>query len=204
MKNAGLAVTFQPVTKIAFSMHAFERRAAANESFGAFVRFFPAGFASPSQTRVRLDLRERELDLSAYALATRALTLGLRHQYVDTSVRQDFADIPAAVSSLARQSFAATSSRTTGTIVFNHPSGLFLRAETVWTRLRDRSGSVPLGEEDAVLGNIELGYRARARRWEVALGFLNFTDREFIENGLSPGLDLPRKAAVVVTFHLNL
>ena len=110
-------------------------------------------------------------------------------------------------------------------LLYNHPSGLFFRAEADWYQQEnDRfvtSGT--LSEPDAndlahpllstknagVAGddfwqfNAFAGYRFRRNQCEVGCGLLNITGQDYRLNPLNPYDELPRKPTFVVRCTLN-
>ena len=87
--------------------------------------------------------------------------------------------------------------------VFNHPSGLFARAESQWYH-QDNSGYTPaLPGDDFFMHNVFVGYRTRRQRGELSVGVLNLAGIDYKLNPLNPYMELPRERVFVARFKLN-
>jgi len=83
-----------------------------------------------------------------------------------------------------------------GYILYNHPSGFFAEAETLWFS-QDNYGFNPAEPGDSfVQQNFYLGYRFAQRRVELTLGLLNVTGGDYKLEPLTIYQELPRKQVV--------
>ena len=107
-------------------------------------------------------------------------------------------DVPVAALPSANQNWRAGSPQTSGYVLFNHPSGLFARADATWYH-QSNSGYTPaLPGDDFVQENLYVGYRFRQRRAEPMFGVLNLSGVNYNLNPLSTYMELPRERTYIV------
>jgi hypothetical protein len=88
-------------------------------------------------------------------------------------------------------------------VLFNHPSGFFARAESLWMRQFDSGYTPSLNSSDFWQHNAFVGYRFLRRRAEVQVGIYNLTDTDYHLNPLSYYEDLPRQRTFAASLKLS-
>jgi len=87
--------------------------------------------------------------------------------------------------------------------LFNHPSGLFARAEGNWYS-QSNDGYTPAEPgDDFWQVNLFGGYRFCHRRAQIQLGVLNLTDQDYRLNPLNLYTELPRQRTFTVNFQFT-
>jgi hypothetical protein len=86
----------------------------------------------------------------------------------------------------------------TGYVLFNHPSGLFARADATWYHQNNSGYDAPLPGDDFVQENFYLGYRFLQRRAELMFGILNLSGQDYHLNPLSAYAELPRERSFIL------
>jgi hypothetical protein len=83
-----------------------------------------------------------------------------------------------------------------GYVLYNHPSGFFAEAETLWFA-QENYGFNPAEPGDTFFQqNFYAGYRFAQRRVELTLGLLNVTGGDYKLEPLTIYQELPRKPVV--------
>jgi len=83
---------------------------------------------------------------------------------------------------------------------FNHPSGLFAQAGSVWTQQSNRGYFADIPGDDFWQVNAFIGYRFLQRQAELKLGLLNINDQDYRLNPLNLYNELPRQRTLLVSF----
>lgn len=92
---------------------------------------------------------------------------------------------------------------------WNHESGLFVRADALWTRQENdgfpapRPGATGEPGDDFWQLNAFVGYRFPRNRGELSVGLLNALDTDYQLEPLSPYLELPHERTLVVRCRLT-
>ena len=129
--------------------------------------------------------------------------VGLRDQLSAVQLDTTYPQIPASVSSAHHTQNDATLNVLTLFAVFNHPSGIFARAETSWYS-QSNSGYTPsVPGNDFWQANLFCGYRFWQRRAQVQLGLLNVTGQDYHLNPLNLYSELSQERTFVVNFQFN-
>lgn len=161
----------------------------------------------PAQTRERLGFQERSLLLTANQLLGNEWSVGVRYRVAHAELEDEFIDIregTGLAGGLERQrDLSALLHQLHLFAVFNHPSGFFARAGSIWTS-QDNDGYNPdLDGDDFWQFNVEAGWRFFRRRMEARVGLLNVTDQYYRLNPLNLTSELPRERTLVVSLRLN-
>jgi outer membrane receptor protein involved in Fe transport len=85
---------------------------------------------------------------------------------------------------------------------FNHPSGLFAQAESVWHQQSNQGYSPDIPGDDFWQFNLYGGWRFLNRRAEITLGILNLADQNYRLNPLNLTPDLPRDRTFLARFRV--
>jgi len=83
---------------------------------------------------------------------------------------------------------------------FNHPSGLFAQANTIWTQQSNQHYTPDIPGDDFWQVNLYLGWRFYRRHAELRFGLLNVTDQDYRLNPLNLYNESPRSRTVAVNF----
>jgi len=85
---------------------------------------------------------------------------------------------------------------TAGYVLFNHPSGLFARADAAWYHQINSQAGQP--GDDFVQENLYVGYRFLHRHAELMFGILNLSGQDYHLNPLNTYMELPRERSYIV------
>jgi hypothetical protein len=167
------------------------------------VSIFPRpAFAFTNSLRNRLDYEERNIVATVNQLIGRHWSLGTRYRFTEADLISDL-DIPPSVTPGARSHLSAKLHEVNLFALFNHQSGFFGQAETLWLR-QSSSGYAPsLPDEDFWQFNVFIGYRFFERRVEARVGLLNLTDQDYRLNPLNLMADLPRDRTFVASLRFS-
>src|SRR5262249_27282539 len=133
--------------------------------FGIF-EFPPSLVLVPAQIRERLDYRERSLAFTVNQLLGREWSLGAKYRVSVAELDDRFLDIPVSV----HQNLEAILHQVQLFALFNHPSGFFASAESVWFA-QNNEGYSPAEPGDHFWHvNLFGGYRFLRRRAEIGAG----------------------------------
>ena len=168
-----------------------------NQTIGAVNLNFPPAFV-PSGTRQQLDYSERNLIVTINQLLGDDWSIGARYQLSQAELDVRYPEIPSSVSSAGHARNTATLNQLSLFALFNHPSGLFARAEGNWY-LQNNDGYQPaLAGDDFWQMNLYAGYRFFRRHAQVQIGLLNLADQDYQLNPLNPYTELPRHRTLAV------
>ena len=84
-------------------------------------------------------------------------------------------------------------------VQFNHPSGFFAGAESVWYGQDNEN----VADEEFWQFNVIAGYRFAQRRAEMAVAGLNLSDQDYRLNPINYHAELPRERTLLVSFKFN-
>jgi Tfp pilus assembly protein PilF len=166
------------------------------------------GFSvTPGSAEERLDYRERALVFSLSQLAGDEWSFGARYRLSDAQLRDNFTDIPDTAGTLgdfrARSKIEALLHQVNLFAIYNHSSGFFGQAESLWYAQSNHGYVTDLPGDDFWQFNVFAGYRFLRRRAEARIGVLNITDQDYRLNPLNLTPDLPRDRTIVVTLRFN-
>ena len=83
-----------------------------------------------------------------------------------------------------------------------HPSGLFARVESVWTK-QSHDGTPQPTDDDVLQWNLWAGYRFWDRRAELSAGLLNIGDQNYQLHPIHYYNELPRERTFAARFRLS-
>ena len=199
-------------------------------SFGTVLAFLPTSLDE------RLRYREQSLVATVRQLVGERWVFGLRYRYTHSALEQTLDGLEAALrasqdplnvktlASNARRSSEAHLHELSLQAVYNHPSGLFARAEANWYRqdndaratdasligpepgfYKTQVTTTPAGlpGEDFWHLNLFAGYRFHRSQCEVSVGVLNLTDQDYRLNPLNPYEEFVRERTFLVRCRLN-
>ena len=175
-------------------IQAQEFKADVNQTVGALVATGPSLYVS-SSTPEQLNYAEKSIGGSINQLLGEFFVVGAGYTYNQATLHDEYPKVPLPGFNTTQQ---ADLHETSGYILFNHPSGLFARADATWYH-QVNSGYTPgLPGDDFVQENLYLGYRFLHRRAEVMFGILNLSGQDYYLNPLSYYLELPRERSFIL------
>jgi hypothetical protein len=157
----------------------------------------------PSGTRQNLNYVEKDLTVTVNQLLGRCWSVGVRDRLSEAELESAYPDIPASVTTNSHQKNDATFNQLSLFALFNHPSGLFARAESDWYSQSNRGYQPALPGDDFWQFNLYAGYRFWRRHAQATIGVLNLTDQDYHLNPLSVYNDLPRARTFYASLQFN-
>ncbi len=178
-------------------------RSDADRTMGVFDFDNTTILAVPGSTREKLEFEEQTLALTVNQIISKEWALGANYRISRAKLHDQFPDIPVVINPGAvspDQRHNATLGQLRLYALYNHPSGFFSRAETVWSE-QDNQGYAPaIPSDDFWQFNLFAGYRFYHRKAELQLGLLNLADQNYQLNPLNLYNELPRGRTLSVLF----
>jgi Tfp pilus assembly protein PilF len=147
-----------------------------------------AYYAIPSGLNENLDYYEKTLQFTVNQLLGEEWSLGAHYEISQAVLNNNFIDL---ADGLRFNNFEPRQ-RTEGTLqqsqlfaIYNHPSGLFLRGETLWNDQQNEGYTPNLPADDFWQFNAFVGCRFLHRKAELRLGLLNITGQDYNLNPLN-------------------
>ena len=155
----------------------------------------------PSSTKQSLDYQEMSATLAVNQLVGREFALGGRYRLTYADLDGRFTDIPSTVPGVSalNQDESATLHQVHLYGIYNHWSGAFGQASTVWSHQSNHGYAGTRPGDDFWQFNVHVGYRFLRRHGEVGIGLLNITDRDYRLNPLTLYNELPRERTLVAS-----
>jgi len=127
--------------------------------------------------------------------------LGGRYRLTYADLDGRFTDIPSTVPGVSalNQDESATLHQVHLYGIYNHWSGAFGQASTVWSHQSNHGYAGTRPGDDFWQFNVHVGYRFLRRHGEVGIGLLNITDRDYRLNPLTLYNELPRERTLVAS-----
>ncbi|MGA3163394.1 MAG: TonB-dependent receptor [Verrucomicrobiota bacterium] len=157
----------------------------------------------PSGTLQDLDYTEKNLIVTVNQLLGECWSVGARYQLSRVDLTTRYPEIPASVSSADYTKNSAILNQLTLFALFNHPSGLFARAEGNWYSQSNDGYTPAVPGDDFWQVNLFCGYRFWHRRAQIQLGVLNLNDQDYHLNPLNLYTELPRQRTFAVNFQFT-
>jgi tetratricopeptide (TPR) repeat protein len=148
-----------------------------------------------SSTPEQLDYREDSIGGTVNQLLGDFFVVGTGYSYNQAKLHDLYPQVPLKGFNTHQQ---ADLQELSGYILFNHPSGLFARADATWYHQQNSGYSPALPGDDFVQENIYLGYRFLHRHAEIMFGILNLSGQNYHLNPLNTYMELPRERAYVL------
>ena len=155
---------------------------------------------------LRSDLDRRNSSITATtpspsvstSFSATCFVLGAGYRYDRAELQDSLPDVPVTALPSARQDLRADLQAISGYVLFNHPSGLFARADATWYH-QNNSGYTPaMPGDDFVQENLYVGYRFLHRHAELMFGILNLSGQDYHLNPLNTYMELPRERSFIV------
>ncbi len=156
----------------------------------------------PGSTRQNLDYEEQNVTVYVNKLLGREWSVGGAYRYTWSELPRSFPEISAAQPG-ARSLDRAELHNVNLFLLYNHPSGLFARAEAQLYWQHNAADSADLKDDSFYQVNLWAGWRFPRQRGEISLGILNLNDTDYRLNPLTPYAELPRDRTFFVRCRLN-
>ena len=167
----------------------------------------PGSAYSLQQTREELDFHEQSLIVTLNQLLGDEWAVGANYRISQARLTDRFPGIPAAAelpgAFQGDRDQEATLHQIHLHLAYNHASGWFAGAGTLWTRQHNQGYHPGQPGDDFWQLNLETGWRFLRRRAEVRLALLNVTDQDYRLNPLNLTAELPRERTLAVSLQLN-
>ncbi len=161
----------------------------------------------PTSISQTLDYQEHTLTATLHQLLGRDFALGAVYQVSRANLATAYPDVPTGLilaSPFAlRQEQQATLHQVRLYGLFNHPSGFFCGAESLWSGQVNAKDSSTLADDDFWQFNLYGGYRWWQRRAEVQVALLNLTDQDYRLNPMNSTASLPRERTLTLSFRFS-
>ena len=167
----------------------------ADRTTGAFVTAPLGGPMIPLQVADRIEYQEKSLTVALNQLLGRSWSVGGAYRLSDADLEQRF-DLPAVLKPFHDADLRATLQQASIFVLFNHASGFFAEANSLWFWQDNRGYSPAIPGDEFWQHNIYLGYRFLHRRAEARVGLLNITDEDYRLNPLTIYSELPRSRTI--------
>ncbi|HLH54686.1 MAG TPA: TonB-dependent receptor [Verrucomicrobiae bacterium] len=167
----------------------------------------PLALDIPSGVSQVLDYQEKSVSAVVNQLLGKQVAAGVSYRVSRASLDDD---VPAIAPQLSGN-FSLTANRDVSAIlqqlriygIFNHPSGFFAKAESIWSSQSNQGYAAPLAGDSFWQFNVFAGYRFPRRAVQVQLGVLNIGNQDYNLNPLNLYADLPRSRTFYAGLKLN-
>lgn len=159
----------------------------------------------PITTREHLDYGESSISAYVNQLLAEEWVLGTQYRFTHSKLHTELPSIPASLNlnPSSDRTEKADLHQVNLFLLYNHPSGLFARAETQWYHQNNAGYQPSLATEDFFQHNVYMGYRLRRQRGEIGVGILNLADTDYRLNPLNLYAELPRERVFVARLKFN-
>jgi hypothetical protein len=146
-----------------------------------------------TSTLEQLRYHENSIGASLNQLLGDTVVVGAGYKFDQVELGDVYPNIPLAGFNSTQH---ADLHEATGYVLFNHPSGLFARADATWYDQINSNASMP--GDDFVQENLYFGYRFLHRHAELMFGILNLSGQNYNLNPLNTYMELPRERSYIV------
>ncbi|PYJ06960.1 MAG: hypothetical protein DME25_05080 [Verrucomicrobia bacterium] len=177
-------------------------RSQASRDVGAFD--VDGNFATeptPSHLAETLRYEEHSFMASLNQLLSREWALGARYKLSEAELKTGFPDVSSAL--IPPTDTRALLHSLNLFAIYNHPSGLFVEGQAVWTAQSNHGYSPELPGDEFWQFNVFAGFRFPHRQAQITIGLLNLSDQDYRLNPLNLYSELPRERALTVSLKLN-
>ncbi|MEW6159027.1 MAG: TonB-dependent receptor [Verrucomicrobiota bacterium] len=152
--------------------------------------------------RQELEYEEKSGFLTLNQLLGREWSLGARYRISEASLNDRWPQYAATASGTVRD-LESRLHQVNFFILFNHASGVFSQANSVWSQQSNKGYAPDRPGDDFWQHHIFIGYRFAGRVAEVRLGILNLADQDYQLNPLNLYSELPRERTFTASLRLN-
>jgi murein DD-endopeptidase MepM/ murein hydrolase activator NlpD len=204
----GLGVEQRFATKTYITIAGQLLTSEAERTLGAFDLALPTTPtppqpAGPSELQEEIDFQERSLAVVLNQLIGKYWSMGAAYRLTDAELEEDFVSLPATFRAFHDRDVRATLHQVNLFANFNHRSGFFAQANSLWSQQDNRGYSPDIPGDDFWQHNAFIGYRFFHRRAEARFGVLNITDQNYRLNPLTLYAELPRSRTLSVSMRFN-
>lgn len=196
-ETAGLALDLKFPTRTYVGLQAEFLRSEVDRELGGFG-FSGALPVTPSSTPEQLNYSEPSMAMTLNQLLSDEWSVGAQYRFTRSQLDTQYPEIPA-----ANRSEEADLHQARLFLLWNHYSGWFARAESLWYHQENRGYTPALPGDDCFQHNLYVGYRLKRQRAEISLGVLNLADRDYRLNPLNAYAELPRERVFFVRLKIN-
>lgn len=196
-ETAGLALDLKFPTHTYFGLQAEFLQSEVDREIGGF-EFLGVPPATPSSTSERLEYTEPSITATLNQLLSDEWSVGAQYRFSRSKLDRLYSEIPA-----ANRSEEADLHQARLFLLWNHSSGFFARAESLWFQQDNRGYTPALPGDDFFQHNLYVGYRLKRQRAEIILGVLNLADTDYRLNPLNAYAELPRERVFLVRLKIN-
>jgi tetratricopeptide (TPR) repeat protein len=189
----GAALDLKFPTRTYAGIQAQQLNSAVRRTIGVFSLVNSTVPFVADTTEEHLDYRETSLSASVNQLLSDYVAVGVGYKWDQVLLNDTLPGVPVSALSTARQRNLATLQTVTAYVLFNHPSGIFARADVNWYHQQNSGYTPALPGDDFFQENIFAGYRCLRRRLELQVGILNLSGQDYRLNPLNTYAELPRK-----------
>lgn len=177
-------------------------RSEANRDVGN-INFVSFNNYSSGTVRQTLNYRERNCWVTLNQLLGDCGSMGARYGVSQAELEARLPRIPTSVSTAGNTDHTAILHQVNLFALFQHPSGVFAQADSIWNQQSNQGYSPDLPGDDFWQFNLMAGYRFPRRHLELRLGLLNLTDQNYRLNPLNLMNELPRERTLVASLRFN-
>lgn len=149
----------------------------------------------PLQIGEDIEYHEKALTVVINQLLGKFWSVGGAYRLSEAELEQRF-DLPPVLRPFHDTDLRATLQQASIFVLFNHSSGFFAQANSLWSWQDNRGYSPDIPGDEFWQHNIYLGYRFLKRRAEARIGLLNITDENYRLNPLTIYSELPRSRTI--------
>lgn len=158
-------------------------------------------YSSSSQIQERLKYEEQSLVVSLSQLVGREWTFGVRYKLSQADLKTRHPEVSDAL--IPDTHHRAVLHGLNLYAIFNHPSGFFAEAQSLWHGQSNYHYRPARRGDDFWQHNLFGGYRFGRQQAEITLGLLNLANEDYRLNPLSSYRELPRERTLLVSLTLN-
>jgi Tfp pilus assembly protein PilF len=147
----------------------------------------------PTSTLEQLRYHENSIGGSINQLLGDMVVVGAGYTFDRVELGDVYPDVPVAGYNTTQHNDLQEA---TGYVLFNHPSGLFARADATWYHQINSQSGQP--GDSFVQENLYIGYRFLHRHAELMFGILNLSGQDYHLNPLNTYVELPRERSYIV------
>jgi tetratricopeptide (TPR) repeat protein len=203
----GLALDKELQTHTYLSISGELLKSHGSRTVGTLDAFGPLLLDIPSGVLQTLDYQEKSLTVVLNQLLSKEFALGASYRLSRASLDDDVPGISPAQSG----NFSLSANRNVGAVlqqlhlygIFNHPSGFFAKAESIWSAQSNDGYAAALPGDDFWQFNVFAGYRFPRRLAQIQVGLLNIGNRDYKLNPLNLYSDLPRSRTLFASLKFN-
>jgi hypothetical protein len=173
-----------------------------NRTVGTFdLDSYPA---KPSSTPQNLDYWERSISATLSQLISEDWSVGAQYRFTHSTLHTSFPALAGAVNVHPNAANQADLHQFTPYVLFNHSSGLFVRAEAECFWQHNSGYATPLPGDRFAQANFFIGYRFPRQFGDLTFGVLNATGGNYHLNPLNVYTELPRERVWTVRLRISL